>query len=49
MKFKKRAFIPPLIIVGAIVLAILASMAAEPPKQKEQSKPAAMVEVLEVR
>lgn len=48
MKFKKRAFIPPLIIVGAIVLSILASMSAEPPKQKDRSKPAAMVEVLEV-
>lgn len=48
MKFPKRAFIPPLIIVGAVVLAVLASMTAEPPKQREQSKPAAMVEVLEV-
>lgn len=48
MKFPKRAFIPPLIIVGAIVLSVLASMTAEPPKQREQSKPAAMVEVKEV-
>ncbi|MGM0630285.1 MAG: efflux RND transporter periplasmic adaptor subunit [Pseudomonadota bacterium] len=48
MKFPKRAFIPPLIIVGAIVLSVLASMTAEPPKQRDQTKPAAMVEVLEV-
>lgn len=48
MKLKKRAFIPPLIIVGAIVLSILASMSAEPPKKREQSKPAVMVEVSEV-
>jgi len=48
MKLKKRALIPPLIIVAAIVLSVLASMTAEPPKQKEQSKPAAMVEVLEI-
>lgn len=48
MKLKKRAFIPPLIIVAAIVLAILASMAAKPPEMKQQDKPAAMVEVKQV-
>lgn len=48
MKFPKRAFIPPLIIVVAIVLSVLASMTAQPPKERQQEKPAAMVEVTEV-
>lgn len=47
MKLKKRAFIPPLIIIGAIALSVLASMSAEPPKTRERDKPAVMVEVSE--
>lgn len=49
MKLKKRAFIPPLIIIVAIVLSILASMMAKPPQMRQQDKPAAMVEVKEVQ
>ncbi|RUO77909.1 efflux RND transporter periplasmic adaptor subunit [Idiomarina seosinensis] len=48
MKIKKRAFIPPLIIIVAIALAVVASMSAKPPEQKQQQKPGAMVEVKEV-
>ncbi len=48
MKLKKRAFIPPLIIVLAIVLSVVASMSAKPPETRQQQKPAAMVEVKEV-
>lgn len=48
MKLKKRAFIPPLIILLAIVLSVLASMSAKPPETRQQQKPAAMVEVKEV-
>lgn len=49
MKLKKRAFIPPLIIVLAIALAVLASMSAKPPEKRQQQKAAAMVEVKEVQ
>lgn len=48
MKLKKRAFIPPLIILVAILLAVLASMTAKPPEKKQQQKPAVMVEVKEM-
>ncbi|MGM0481599.1 MAG: efflux RND transporter periplasmic adaptor subunit [Pseudomonadota bacterium] len=49
MNIKKRAFIPPLIIIAAIGLAVLASMTSEPPKTREQEKLAAMVEVHQVQ
>ncbi|WP_404399559.1 efflux RND transporter periplasmic adaptor subunit [Idiomarina seosinensis] len=48
MKIKKRAFIPPVIIIVAIGLAVLASMSAKPPTTRQQEKLAVMVEVQEV-
>ena len=49
MKIKKKAFIPPVIILLFIGLAVLASMMGKPPEKKQNVKPAPMVEVKEVQ
>jgi len=48
MAFKKRAFLPPTIIFVAILLAVLMAMGKQPPQQKNNERPAVLVDVLEV-
>ncbi len=49
MKIKKRALVPPMIIVVFIALAVLAGMSGKPPEKKQSMKPAPMVEVKQVQ
>ncbi|PWW14533.1 MULTISPECIES: efflux RND transporter periplasmic adaptor subunit [Pseudidiomarina] len=49
MAFKKRALLPPLIIIIAILLLVALSMLRPQPPQRSMERPAVLVEVLEAK